>query len=75
MYLPEELHEKFQTFLITQRKAGGNINCHTVYGVDGFIKSNLHLYGGYLKFTEADGWLYYLYKRMNFVWRTVLRQG
>ena len=37
----------------------------------GLIKSNLHLYGGYLEFTTTDGWLYSLYKRMDFVRRTV----
>ena len=68
MYLPEELNEKLRTFLITQRRTGGNINHHTVYGVTmGFIKSNLHLFGGYLKFTGTDGWLYSLYKRMDFI--------
>ena len=72
MYLPEELNEKLWTFLITQRRTGGSINRHTVYGVTmGFIKSKLHLYGGYLKFTGTDGWLYSLYKRMDFIWRTV----
>ena len=33
LYLPEELDEKLQTFLIAQRRAGRNINHHTVYGV------------------------------------------
>ena len=37
----------------------------------GLIKSNLHLYGVYLVFSATDGWLYCLYKRMNFVRRTV----
>ena len=64
LYLPEELDEKLQTFLISQRRAGGNINRHTVYGVlMDLIKSNLHLYGGYLEFTAIDGWLYSLYKK------------
>ena len=72
MYLPEELNEKLWTFLITQRRAGGYINHHTVYGVlMGFIKSNLHLYGGYLEFTGTDGCLNCLYKIMYFVWKTV----
>ena len=67
-YLPKELDEKLQTFLIAQRTAGENSNRHTVYGVlMGLIKSNLHLYKGYLEFTAIDGWLYFLYKRMSFV--------
>ena len=71
LYLPEELDEKLQTFLIAQRRASGNFNCHTAYGVlMGLNKSNLHLYWGYLEFTANDGWLYSLYKRMNFVQRT-----
>ena len=70
--MPEELDEKLETFLIAQRRAGENINRHTVYGeLMGLVKSNLHLYGGYLEFTVTDGWLYSLYKRMNFVRRTV----
>ena len=61
LYLPDELDEKLRTFLIAQRRAGGNINRHTVYGVlMGLIKSNLHLYGGYLEFTATDGRLYSL---------------
>ena len=45
LHLPEELDEKLQTFLIAQRRAGGNINRHTVYSVlMSLIKSNLHLY-------------------------------
>ena len=72
LYLPDELDEKLRTFLIAQRRAGGNINRHTVYGVlMGLIKSNLHLYGGYLEFTAIDVSLYSLYKRMNFVQRAV----
>ena len=72
LYLPDELDEKLRTFLIAQRRAGGNINRHTVYGVlMGLIKSNLHLYGGYLEFTATDVSLYSLYKRMNFVQRAV----
>ena len=72
LYLLEEIDEKLQTFLIAQRRAERNINRHTVYGVlMGLIKSNLHLYGGYLEFTATDGWLYSLYKKMNFVRRTV----
>ena len=68
MYLLEELDENLRTFLIAQRRAGGNINCHTIYGMlMDLIKSNLHLYGGYLEFTATDGSLYSLYKRMNFV--------
>ena len=68
LYLPEELDEKLRTFLIAQRRAGGNINPHTVYGVlMGLIKSNLYLYGGYLEFTATDACLYSLYKTMNFV--------
>ena len=61
---PEELDEKLQTFLIEQRRGGENINCHTVHtGVlMDLIKSNLHLYGGYLEFIVTDGWLYSLYK-------------
>ena len=56
LHLPEELDEKLRTFLIVQRRAGGNINRHTVYAVlMGLIKSNLHLYGGYLEFTATDG--------------------
>ena len=71
-YLPEELNEKPRTFLIPQRRPGENINRYFVYGMlMGLIKSNLHLHGGYLKFTATDGWLYSLYKRMNFVRRTV----
>ena len=54
-----------------QRRAGGNINRHTVYGVlMGLIMSNLHLYGGYLEFAATDFWLYSLYKRMNSIRRT-----
>ena len=72
LYLPEELDEKLRTFLIAQRRPGGNINRHTIYGVlMGLIKCNLPLYGGYLEFTATDGWPYSLYKRMNFVRRTV----
>ena len=72
LYLPDELDEKLRTFLIAQRRAGGNINRHTVYGVlMGLIKSNLHLYGGYLEFTATDVSLYSLYKRVNFVQRAV----
>ena len=72
MYLPEELNEELWTFLITQRRTGGSINHHTVYGVTmGFIKSNLHLYGGYLEFTGTDGCLNCLYKIMYFVWKAV----
>ena len=72
LYLPEELDEKLRTFLIVQRRSGGNINRHTVYGVlMGLIKRNLHLYGGYFEFTATDGWLYSLFKRINFVRRTV----
>ena len=72
LYLLEEIDEKLQTFLIAQRRAERNINRHTVYGVlMGLIQSNLHLYGGYLEFTATDGWLYSLYKKMNFVRRTV----
>ena len=72
LYLPDELDEKLRTFLIAQRRAGGNINRHTVYGVlMGLVKSNLHLYGGYLEFTAIDVSLYSLYKRMNFVQRAV----
>ena len=69
---PEELDKKLRTFLNAQGRAGGNINRPTVYSVlMGFIKSNLHFYGGYLEFTTTDGWLYSLHKRMNFVRRTV----
>ena len=54
-----------------QRRAGGNINRHTVYGVlMGLIKSNVHLYGGYLEFAATDVWLYSLYNRMNSIRRT-----
>ena len=74
MYLPEELDKKLRVFLIAQRRAGGNINRHTVYDVFlGLIKSNLHLYGGYLEFTETDGRLYSFYKRMNFVRRIMTK--
>ena len=70
-YLPKEFDEKLRTFVIAQRRAGENINRHTVYGVlMGLIKSSLHLYKGYLEFTAIDGWLYFLYKRMSFVQRT-----
>ena len=66
------LNEKLGTFLIAQSRAGGNINRHSVYGVlMSLIKGNLHLYGGYLEFTATDGWLYSLYKTINFVRRTV----
>ena len=72
MYLPEELDENLRTFLIAQRRAGGNINRDTVYGVFiDLIKNNLYLYGGYLEFAATDGWLYSLYKKTNFVQRTV----
>ena len=54
--MPEKLDEKLPTFLIVQRRAGGNINRYAVYGlVMGLLKTNLHLYGGYLKFTVANG--------------------
>jgi hypothetical protein len=72
LLLPEELDNKLRTFLIGQRKAGGTINRHTVYGVlMGLIKSNFQKYGGLLDFAVTDGWLNYLYRRMNFVRRTV----
>ena len=57
----DEFDEKLWISLIAQKRAGRNINCHTVYGVlMGLIKSNLHLYGGYLEFTATDGRLYSL---------------
>ena len=56
MYLPEELDEKLQTFLHAQRRAGGNINLHIVYGVlMGLIKSNLHFDVWYLEFNTTVG--------------------
>ena len=61
LYELDELDEKLWISLIAQNRAGGNINCHTVYGVlMGLIKSNLHLCGGYLEFTATDGQLYSL---------------
>ena len=61
-YLPKEFDEKLRTFVIAQRRVGENINRQTVYGVlMGLIKSNLHLYKGYLEFTAIDGWLYFFF--------------
>ena len=39
----------------------------------GLIITNLHLHVGYLGFPASDAWLYSLYKRRNFVWRTTSR--
>ena len=52
----EKLNKELQTFLVAKRRAGGIINRHTVSGMlMGLIKSNLHLYGGYLEFIATDG--------------------
>ena len=66
LYLPSELDEKLQTFTMNLRKAGGTVNRHVVSAVlIGLIKSDLTRYGHYLDFTVTNGWLQYLYQRMN----------
>ena len=72
LLLPEELEAKLRVFINNQRKAGGTINRHTLCGIlMGLIKSNLARYGNLLEFVVIDGWLNYLYKRMNLVQRFV----
>ena len=66
LYLPSELDEKLQTFIMNLRKAGDTVNKHVVSAVlIGLIKSDLTRYGYYLDFTVTNGWLQYLYQRMN----------
>ena len=67
LYLPNELDEKLRKFLLNLRRAGGDVNRHVVYGVlMGLVKSNLLKYGSMLDFKITNGWMQYLYKRLNF---------
>ena len=69
LFLPDELDEKLR-----QRKAGGTVNRHTVYGVlMDLVKSNLQKYGGLLNFVVTDAWVNYLYRRMKYFRRAVTR--
>ena len=72
LLLPEELDAKLRVFINNQRKAGRTVNRHTVCVIlMGLTKSNLARYGNLLEFVVTDGWLDYLYKRMNLVRRFV----
>ena len=66
LYLPNELDEKLRKFIFNLRRAGGDINRHVVHRVlMRLVKSNLSRYGSILDFTITNGWMQYLYKRLN----------
>ena len=65
--LPDELDGKLRSFMVHLRSAGGTINRNVVYGIlMGLIKSNLNKWGSYLDFNVTNGWIDYLYRRLNF---------
>ena len=68
--LPDELDAKLRSFIVHLRTAGGTVNRNVIFGVlMGLIKSDIAKWGAYLDFKISNGWIDYLYQRLNYTRR------